>query len=257
MKDETEPKATRRTLLAGMALMATSTAFPARAETADGATAGGATGGGAKHVVLLGDSIFDNKRYVGDGPDVIEELQTDLPAGWTASLNAIDGSTTQDIEGQIKRLPSGATHLVISVGGNDALKHKDMLEEKASSVAGVLDRLGKIRGEFQANYRAMLDGVLATKLPAAVCTIYEANYKNPDTHRVAATGLAVFNDIITREAFARGVPLIDLRLIVTDDADYANEVEPSSVGGGKIAKAIATLVITADFTQTRSVVFAG
>ena len=48
------------------------------------------------------------------------------------------------------------------------------------------------QGEFQANYRAMLDGVLATKLPAAVCTIYEANYKNPDTHRVAATGLAVF-----------------------------------------------------------------
>ena len=177
MKDEPEPKATRRTLLAGMALMATSAALPARAETAGGPTAAGATAG-AKHVVLLGDSIFDNKRYVGDGPDVIEELKGDLPAGWTASLNAIDGSTTQDIAGQIKRLPPDATHLVVSVGGNDALKHKDMLEEKASSVAGVLDRLGKIRGEFQANYRAMLDVVLATKLPAAVCTIYEANYKN-------------------------------------------------------------------------------
>ena len=48
------------------------------------------------------------------------------------------------------------------------------------------------QGEFQANYRAMLDGVLAAKLPAAVCKIYEANYKNPDTHRVAATELAVF-----------------------------------------------------------------
>ena len=247
MKDETEPKATRRTLLAGMALMATSAALPARAETASG----------AKHVVLLGDSIFDNRRYVGDGPDVIEELARDLPAGWMASLSAIDGSTTLDIEGQIKRLPPDATHLVISVGGNDALRHKDMLEEKASSVAGVLDRLGKIRAEFQANYRAMLDGLLATKLPAAVCTIYEANYKNPDTHRVAGTGLAVFNDIITREAFARGLPLIDLRLIVTDDADYANEVEPSSIGGAKIARVIATLVTTADFTQTRSVVFAG
>ena len=256
MKNEPEPKATRRTLLAGMALMATSAALPARAETAGGPTAAGATAG-AKHVVLLGDSIFDNKRYVGDGPDVIEELKGDLPAGWTASLNAIDGSTTQDIAGQIKRLPPDATHLVVSVGGNDALKHKDMLEEKASSVAGVLDRLGKIRGEFQANYRAMLDGVLATKLPAAVCTIYEANYKNSDTDRIAATGLAVFNDIITREAFARGVPLIDLRLIVNDDADYANEVEPSSIGGAKIAKVIATLVTTADFKQTRSVVFAG
>ena len=145
----------------------------------------------------------------------------------------------------------------MSVGGNDALKHKDLLDEKASSVAGVLDKLGKIRGEFQANYRAMLDGLLAVKLPAAVCTIYEARYKDPDTHRIAATGLSVFNDIITREAFARGLPLIDLRLIITEDDDYANDVEPSSKGGAKIARAIADLVTTDDFKQKRSVVFAG
>ncbi len=67
----------------------------------------------------------------------------------------------------------------------------------------------------------------------------------------------MFNDIITREAFARALPLIDLRLIIDEDADYANDVEPSSTGGAKIAKVIATLVTTADFTQTRSVVFAG
>jgi lysophospholipase L1-like esterase len=210
-----------------------------------------------QHVVLLGDSIFDNKRYVGEEPDVIDQLKADLPAGWTASLNALDGSTTVDMAGQLKRLPPDATHLVVSVGGNDALKHKDLLDEKASSVAGVLDKLGKIRGEFQANYRAMLDGLLAVKLPAAVCTIYEAHYKDPDTHRIAATGLSVFNDIITREAFGRGLPLIDLRLIVTKDDDYANDVEPSSKGGAKIARAIADLVTTDDFKQVRSVVFAG
>jgi hypothetical protein len=67
----------------------------------------------------------------------------------------------------------------------------------------------------------------------------------------------VFNDIITREAFGRGLPLIDLRLIVTKDDDYANDVEPSSKGGAKIARAIADLVTTDDFKQVRSVVFAG
>ena len=203
------------------------------------------------------NSIFDNKRYVGDGPDVIDQLKADLPSGWTASLNAVDGSTTLDIAGQIERLPSDATHLVVSVGGNDALKHKDLLDEKASSVAEVLDKLGKIKGEFQANYRTMLDGLLAVKLPTALCTIYEARYSDPDTHRIAATGLSVFNDVITREVFARGLPLIDLRLIVTADDDYANDVEPSVKGGAKIARVIATLVTTDDFTQKRSVVFAG
>ena len=197
------------------------------------------------------------RRYVGDGPDVIDQLKADLPSGWTASLNAVDGSTTLDIAGQIERLPSDATHLVVSVGGNDALKHKDLLDEKAGSVAEVLDKLGKIKGEFQANYRTMLDGLLAVKLPTALCTIYEARYSDPDTHRIAATGLSVFNDVITREVFARGLPLIDLRLIVTSGEDYANDVEPSVKGGAKIARVIATLVTTDDFTLKRSVVFAG
>jgi hypothetical protein len=248
MDDETPDAPSRRTLLAGMALMAAASTLPARAK-AEGDTK-------MKHVVLLGDSIFDNKRYVGDGPDVIDQLKADLPSGWTASLNAVDGSTTLDIAGQIERLPSDATHLVVSVGGNDALKHKDLLDEKADSVAEVLDKLGKIKGEFQANYRTMLDGLLAVKLPTALCTIYEARYRDPDTHRIAATGLSVFNDVITREVFARGLPLIDLRLIVTADEDYANDVEPSVKGGAKIARVIATLVTTDDFTQKRSVVFA-
>ena len=67
----------------------------------------------------------------------------------------------------------------------------------------------------------------------------------------------MFNDIITREAFAGGLPLIDLRLIISEDDDYANDVEPSSKGGAKIARAIADLVTTDDFKQKRSVVFAG
>jgi GDSL-like lipase/acylhydrolase family protein len=247
MTDETPLATSRRTLLAGMALMAAAGTISSRAKA----------GGDMKHVVLLGDSIFDNKRYVGEEPDVIDQLKADLPPGWTASLNAVDGSTTFDIAGQLKRLPPDATHLVVSVGGNDALKHKDLLDEKASSVAEVLDKLGKIRAEFKADYRATLDHLLAVKLPAAVCTIYEARYQNPDTHRIAATGLSVFNDIITREAFGRGLPLIDLRLIVTKDDDYANDVEPSSKGGAKIARAIADLVTTDDFKQVRSVVFAG
>jgi lysophospholipase L1-like esterase len=247
MTDEMPHATSRRTLLAGMAFMAAAGAFSKRAKA----------GGDMKHVVLLGDSIFDNKRYVGEEPDVIDQLKADLPAGWTASLNALDGSTALDIAGQLKRLPPDATHLVVSIGGNDALKHKDLLDEKASSVAEVLDKLGKIRAEFQRNYRAMLDHLLAVKLPAAVCTIYEARYKNPDTDRIAATGLSVFNDIITREAFAGGLPLIDLRLIISEDDDYANDVEPSSKGGAKIARAIADLVTTDDFKQKRSVVFAG
>jgi hypothetical protein len=130
-----------------------------------------------------------------------------------------------------------------------------MIEESARSVAEVLDKLAKIKAEFAKSYGAMLDGVLARKLPAAVCTIYEARYQDPTTRQIAGAGLTVFNDVIMREAFARGMPVIDLRLVFDEDSDYANDIEPSVKGGAKIAKVIATLVTTHDFTQRRSEVY--
>jgi hypothetical protein len=244
MTDET-PRPNRRTLLASMALMASTAAWPARAEE----------GAGMKHVVLLGDSIFDNKAYVGDGPDVIKQVREALPDGWTATLAARDGAMISDIKGQLATMPSDATHLVVSIGGNDALQEKALIEQKARSVAEVLDKLAKIKAAFKKDYGAMLEVTVARKLPVAVCTIYEARYDDPTTRKIAGAGLTVFNDVIMREAFARGLPVVDLRLTFDDDADYANDIEPSVKGGAKIARAIATLVTTHDFTRRRSEIY--
>ena len=49
----------------------------------------------------------------------------------------------------------------------------------------------------------------------------------------------MLNDAITRQAFGARASLIDLRLICNQDEDFANAIEPSVVGGGKIARAIA------------------
>jgi hypothetical protein len=40
-------------------------------------------------------------------------------------------------------------------------------------------------------------------------------------------------------AFEHALTVIDLRLVCTDPADYANPIEPASHGGAKIARAIA------------------
>lgn len=49
------------------------------------------------HVVLLGDSIFDNAAYVASGPDVIRQLRQCLPESWRASLRTIDGAEIADV----------------------------------------------------------------------------------------------------------------------------------------------------------------
>src|SRR3954451_7293755 len=102
------------------------------------------------HVVLLGDSIFDNARYVPGGPSVIEHLRRSLPAGWHASLLAVDGSVASDVIRQFERRPPDATHLVISTGGNNALGYSSLvLRETADSYVEVLSRMEEICNEFQ------------------------------------------------------------------------------------------------------------
>lgn len=208
------------------------------------------------HLVLLGDSIFDNAAYVSGGPDVVAQLRAVLPRDGRATLLARDGAVTEGVREQAARVPPDATHLVVSVGGNDALGQAGVLDQGASSVAEALDRVASIRGRFHAVYAAMLDAVLARGLPVAVCTIYDARFGDARRQRIVVTALAAFNDAITREAFRRGLPVVDLRLICDEDGDYANPIEPSVQGGGKIARAIASMVATHSFVQGRSTVFA-
>jgi hypothetical protein len=196
------------------------------------------------HVVLLGDSIFDNGAYVGAGdPDVVGQLRAFLPGEWRATLNAVDGARMGDISGQLARVAHDASHLVVSIGGNDALAEAGVIEERTNSVAAALDTLAAVRERFQQGYREMLASVLARKLPTAVCTIYEARFPDPNLRRRAAAALMLINDAITREAFASGVTLIDLRLICDSDLDFANPIEPSAHGGAKIARAVAQFAV--------------
>lgn len=194
------------------------------------------------HVVLLGDSIFDNGAYVQGGPDVVRQLRRLLPARAEATLLAVDGDVAAGVPAQLRRLPGSATHLVVSVGGNDALQHLDYLQQPARSVAEALEELARRAGAFERRYRAMLGEVLARGLPTAVCTIYYPRFPEPALQRLAVTALTPFNDAILRSAFEAALPVLDLRLICDEDADYANPIEPSVQGGGKISRAIARLL---------------
>lgn len=194
------------------------------------------------HVVLLGDSIFDNAAYVAGAPDVVRQVRQRLPLGVKATLAAVDGSKISDVRQQLRRVPDDATHLVLSVGGNDALGNSDFLGAPASSTAEALLGLAEIGDEFEHDYRSMLAEVLARGLPTAICTVYYPRFPDATLQKLAVAGLTVFNDSIVRAAFTHGLPLLDLRLICTEEGDYANPIEPSARGGEKIARAIVEFV---------------
>lgn len=208
------------------------------------------------HIVLLGDSVLDNGAYVGKGPGVVQQVRRALPTGARATLAAIDGAVTDGVRLQLQGLPPDATHLVVSAGGNDALHYSKVLEEEAGSVSAALDKLASVREQFALDYGVMLNAVAARGLPAACCTIYDPRFPDERQRRLASAGLTIFNDCITREASARGIALIDLRLICSEPEDLANPIEPSAIGGAKIARAIAEFAAEYDRTRGRSEVFA-
>jgi hypothetical protein len=158
------------------------------------------------------------------------------------------------VEDQLKGLPADVSHLIVSAGGNDVLGAAQILFEDVQSVAEALSKLSAVREQFATDYRAMLDAVLEQKLPTAVCSIYDGHSDSDTQQSVNVTALSVFNDVITREAFRRSLPLIDLRLICNEPGDYAHPIEPSAQGGNKIAAVIANMV-TGSSTMLRSQVY--
>ena len=244
-----DSSASRRSFVTGAFAAATALSLPAPRASAAPLQ--------QQHLVLLGDSILANGAYVGNGPDVTEQVKRRLPAGAWATLGAVDGALTSGVRLQLQIAPKDATHYVISAGGNDALHYSSLLGEKAASVAEALDKLATVRDAFAQEYRAMLDEVIARGMPVAVCTIYDARFPDAKQRRLASLGLTIFNDCITREAASRGLALIDLRLLLTTKEDLANPIEPSVKGGAKIATAIAAFAADYDFSKGRCEVFTG
>ena len=156
------------------------------------------------HIALLGDFIIDNGAYVGRGPDVAEQVRKLVPDEWKVTRSAIDGAVASIIFSQLEDLPPDTTHIVISVGGNDALGEADVLDAPAHSVADVLQQFARIQDRFRENYASMLDATAQRNLPTAVCTVYDPRYPDPLRRRMGSLGLSVINYLVTREAFSRG-----------------------------------------------------
>ena len=210
----------------------------------------------AEHVALLGDSIFDNLSYTKGLPDVITHLRRLLPEGFVASLIAVDGSTTEDLQGQVSEIPPDVTRAVVSIGGNDALLNADILNFPVTSTREALLVFSERIARFEARYRDAIGRVVARVPATTICTVYNGNL--PDEQSTSAqVVLMMFNDVILRVAFQCRLPVIDLRTVCTEPGDYANSIEPSGQGREKIAQAIVASLGVGHAAPSRSCVFAG
>src|SRR5262245_21120347 len=167
------------------------------------------------HIALLGDSILDNRAYTKGEPDVASHLRQLLPDFAEVTLCAVDGSTTSDLNSQIARVPSKASHVLVSIGGNDALLNSDLLRTTVTSTAEALSLFRDRIGQFELSYRAAIKNVMSLRRQTAICTIYNGNLDPPEA-KIARIALMMFNDVILRCGFEQHLTIIDLRFVCSE-----------------------------------------
>lgn len=193
-------------------------------------------------LVLLGDSILNNRPYTQPEPDTAEHLQRLLAPQWSVSKFARDGAIMRDVQAQLRELKGKPTTAVLSVGGNDATAHAGVLDRRASTAAEILEELLEITEEFGRRYESVARAVAERATRTVLCTIYEVQLRPARYARLARVPLALLNDAIIGTAARLGLDVLELRSVCTEPGDFVMQIEPSPQGAVKIANAIAALL---------------
>lgn len=193
----------------------------------------------AIHVALLGDSSFDNGNWT-DGPCVTEQVRAHFPQ---TSMCARDGALIAAIEPQSKKIPKGVTHVVVSVGGNDATAAVNVVKTPCSDGEQAILELWKFVKAWErdfANAVLQLRKRVGVDMKIVLCSIYSPCFGpfgvTTVSQDTADAFIALVADAMLRVATRFGLPIIDWRRVMNKVEDFANPIEPSSTGGLKMAK---------------------
>lgn len=208
------------------------------------------------HVVLLGDSVLDNKAYVqANESDVCTQLASSLGDTHRATLGAVDGSMTVNVADQLVKIPSDATHLVLSIGGNNIIDQLAYADAPASTTTESMIILSALLEQFRKLYHENLQDILKLGLPTIVCNMHNPPFEDDTILTVAVTALQAFNDCICQEVTQAGLPLIEMRSVCSDETDFADVIALSASGGQKLAQAIKQVLDTHDFSIKRTQIY--
>lgn len=195
----------------------------------------------SQSLVLLGDSILDNAPYTDPAPDTTTHLQRLLP-DWSVRRHAQDGAVMALLDGQLEEMETDASVAVLSIGGNDAVAHIGLLEDREVGAGSFLDELLSMADDFEGRYEPVARAVAARCERTILCTIYEVPLEPPVYARRVRVPLALLNDRVVRVASRIGAEVLELRTVCTTPEDFVLQIEPSAQGAAKIAHAIAAVV---------------
>jgi hypothetical protein len=205
------------------------------------------------HLVVLGDAIADLMSLREKGPSRVENLLLPQESrAWKLTMH-----TAEEIArgGDFFELPADASHVMISIEGNRAIEESGLLDNRPETYQQALVLLSLAADEYERQAERLIQVAKASNLPIVVCSMYPPRYEDPDRQRAVCTALAVFNDRLVRRTFAARLPLVDLNLVCTEDADYADPIRLSKHGLRKASNVVLSALYAVARDPTRADIF--
>ena len=212
-----------------------------------------------EHLALLGDSTIDNGAWTGGGDSVHQQVVALLPQ---TTLCAQDGALLSAIPQQAAKAPKKTSHFLVSVGGNDCLSGVNVTSRSVQSVEEGLDAIQAFTASFEEEYARTVEElieVVGHDKHIILCSVYNPCFGpfgvTTLTQTAANVSVALIADAILRVATRLRLPVIDWRRVMTQVIDFANPIEPSSVGGQKMAQVLVDVVSKHDFSSKTCIIY--
>jgi hypothetical protein len=179
------------------------------------------------NIVLIGDSVLNNAKYVPPGKTVLDALKPKLQ---NIHSFAEDGATITDGYMQLNKISfdfnKPTTHLFISAGGNNMLNHIDHSDPNAVS-------------ELFNKYLQFIKSV-KTKLPDVKLNLLNLYLPPHPQYKSYKESIDQWNKLLQNHSKEADLQynVIDIHSLLTGANDFVDEIEPSEFASQKIASAI-------------------
>jgi len=181
-----------------------------------------------KNIILIGDSMLQNKSYVTNGKSITDILEKSTPHN-TIFNYAVDGTTISGAYQQIKEIPiefnNSNTSIFLSAGGNDIIDRAQSGSTN-ENIDSIFD-----------DYSKMVES-LKTKMNETKITLLTLYYPDSKDYHLYYGMIKDWNKKLDAFAKDQHFGILKTNNLLGLPTDFTSNIEPSETGGEKIAKSI-------------------
>ena len=194
------------------------------------------TNGNKETIILLGDSILKNNSYVENG-EAVDSLLTKKSNSKVFSY-AEDGSNITDVYSQLDKVPlelnKKTTTIYVSIGGNDILsQYVDRMINLTNMTSLTM---------IFSKYVTLIESI-KTRFHLCKIVLLDIYYPKSVMYKVYYSLIKKWNEMIDEYVNNTKNTILILKIsnILIQDNDFIFNIEPSNIGGEKIANSILSL----------------